>query len=349
VVSSDPQSGLAQSHKSSHSPNVDNSSSGNYLAHCSLTDIDRSIRVIIRLIMAPRTRPRARSPNPSSASASASTNDRHRAESRSEAATEESSPESMNDSRDVRSDGMSSAAFTSGDESDFSPSSPSGQRPSRPNRYRVNPRRRRFKLLRSFTMADFVTLGNAACGSLSIFSCLNYLENNKFEPYLHFAFLLLPLALFFDIFDGYVARFRQNASPYGSDLDSLADVISFAVAPAVLAFTLGMRGAWDCAILAFFVCCGVSRLARYNVTAETLADAATGKVKYYQGFPVPTSLLLVVMLGVCYVNGLVGDQLLLGSYKWSFPSHLPGTWHPLSLTFLFFGCAMLSEWKIPKP
>ena len=60
-----------------------------------------------------------------------------------------------------------------------------------------------------------------------------------------------------------------------SDLDSLADVISFAVAPAVLGFTLGLRGIWDCLILVFFVCCGVSRLARYNVTAETLAGRQT--------------------------------------------------------------------------
>lgn len=151
----------------------------------------------------------------------------------------------------------------------------SGGSKARVNRWAPNPNRKRFKLLRSFTMADFVTLGNAACGTCSIFFCLNFLENEMFIPYLHGAFLLLPLALFFDIFDGYVARYRENSSPYGSDLDSLADVISFAVAPAVLGFTLGLRGAWDACILAFFVCCGVSRLARYNVTAETLAGEAT--------------------------------------------------------------------------
>ena len=126
-------------------------------------------------------------------------------------------------------------------------------------------------------MADWVTLGNCACGSLSIFFCLNYLENAKYHPYIVASFILLPLALLFDIMDGYVARYRQNSSPYGSDLDSLADVISFSVAPAVLGFTLGLRGVWDCAILTFFVCCGVSRLARYNVTAETLAGEKNKK------------------------------------------------------------------------
>jgi CDP-diacylglycerol--serine O-phosphatidyltransferase len=255
------------------------------------------------------------------------------------------------------------------------------------NKWKADPKRRRFKLLRSFTMADFVTLGNAACGTSSIFFCLNYLENRLYEPYIIASFVLLPLALLFDIMDGHVARYRQNSSPYGSDLDSLADVISFSVAPAVLGFTLGLRGVWDCILLAFFVCAGVSRLARYNVTAETLADVNTGKVKFYQGFPVPTSLALVVLLAVAYwqgqccmqrkaleqpqpvacfllltlrchcfislslsvrADGVLGN-MWLGTYRWSFPATLPGTFHPFSLLFGFFGCAMISEWKIPKP
>lgn len=144
---------------------------------------------------------------------------------------------------------------------------------------------------------------NAGSGTISIFFCLNYLENDQYQPYLHAAFALLPLALVFDIADGYVARYRQNSSPYGSDLDSLADVISFSVAPAVLGFTLGLRGVWDCILLSYFVCCGVSRLARYNVTAESLADATSGKVTHYQGSPVPTSLILVLILLVAYMNG----------------------------------------------
>ena len=59
----------------------------------------------------------------------------------------------------------------------------------------------------------------------------------------------------------------------GADLDSLADVISFGVAPAVLGFTLGLRGGWDMLCLTYFVVCGVSRLARFNVTAAALADS----------------------------------------------------------------------------
>ena len=115
--------------------------------------------------------------------------------------------------------------------------------------------------------------------------------------------MLLPLALVCDVLDGYVARLnRSRQSVLGADLDSLADVISFGVAPAVLGFTLGLRGGWDMLILTYFVVCGVSRLARFNVTAAALSDATTGKVKYFEGTPIPTSILMVVLLGVAFVS-----------------------------------------------
>ena len=76
--------------------------------------------------------------------------------------------------------------------------------------------------------------------------------------------------------DGYVARLnRTRQSVLGADLDSLADVISFGVAPAVLGFTLGLRGGWDMLVLTYFVVCGVSRLARFNVTAAASRRRAT--------------------------------------------------------------------------
>jgi len=159
-------------------------------------------------------------------------------------------------------------------------------------------------LLRSFVPADFMTLGNAACGTGAILFCLNYLEAGRHDPYLVGAFLLLPLALALDVTDGLVARGRRQ-SPFGADLDSLADVVSFGVAPAVLGFTLGLRGGWDAVILCIFVCCGVSRLARYNVTAATLSDAA-GKVKYYEGTPIPTSLAIVGLLALMPLSKALG-------------------------------------------
>src|SRR5690606_39590342 len=142
-------------------------------------------------------------------------------------------------------------------------------------------------MLRSYTAADLITIGNAACGTIAIFLCLDYLATGV-RRYLWAAFLLLPLALVLDVLDGAVARLdKRRQSVLGSDLDSLADIISFGVAPAVLGFTLGLRGGWDMVCLTYFVVCGVSRLARFNVTAAALTDTETGKVEYFEGTPIP--------------------------------------------------------------
>ncbi len=103
-------------------------------------------------------------------------------------------------------------------------------------------RPRHLSMLRSYTAADAFTIGNASCGTLAIFLCLNSLAEQR-HTLLWGAIVLLPLALVFDVLDGYVARLdRRRQSVLGGDLDSLADVISFGVAPAVLGFTLGLRG-----------------------------------------------------------------------------------------------------------
>src|SRR4051812_24410412 len=147
---------------------------------------------------------------------------------------------------------------------------------------------RHFSMIRSFHLADFLTLANAACGVASIFLAVEFLASEATRDFLTAA-ALLPVALVFDVLDGRVARWRRTHSPLGRELDSLADVISFGVAPAALAFVAGMRGGWDCMILIYFVCCGVSRLARYNVTAESLS-AGGDKVAYFEGTPIPSSV-----------------------------------------------------------
>ena len=109
---------------------------------------------------------------------------------------------------------------------------------------------------------------------------------------------LIPLAFIFDALDGRIARWRKVASTLGRELDSLADVISFGVAPAALGYACGLQGGWDWVVLSYFVGCGVSRLARYNVTAEPLSGDGD-KVKYFEGTPIPdqpgaSSILLAV-------------------------------------------------------
>ena len=200
-------------------------------------------------------------------------------------------------------------------------------------------------MLRSYTLADAFTIGNASCGTIAIFLCLDYIATGD-DALLWLAFLLLPAALACDVLDGYVARLdKRRQSVLGADLDSLADVISFGVAPAVLGFTLGLRGGWDILVLTYFVVCGVSRLARFNVTAAALADTATGKVKYFEGTPIPTSIVIVAVLGVAFQLGRVDDALWLGAYQIG-----PALVHPLVLIYAASGSAMISATlRIPKP
>ena len=204
---------------------------------------------------------------------------------------------------------------------------------------------RHLSMLRSYTPADALTIGNAACGTISIFLCLDSVARQD-QRFLWAALLLLPVALVCDVLDGYVARLdRRRQSRLGADLDSLADVISFGVAPAAIGFTLGLRGGWDVVILTYFVVCGVSRLARFNITADALADAETGKVRYFEGTPIPTSIVIVALLGLALLLGRTGDRLWLGALDLG-----PAVLHPLSLVYAASGSAMISATlRIPKP
>ena len=201
----------------------------------------------------------------------------------------------------------------------------------------------RFSMLRTLTVADFITLINAVSGVSSIFASLSYAREGN-AAYLWAAILLVCVAAVADFMDGRVARRSRRISTLGGDLDSLADLISFGVAPATLAFTVGMDGGWDWAVLVYFVCCGLSRLARYNVTAEELADES-GKVSYFEGTPIPTSLVLVLIVaGLAYCECL-HERLPLGAVRLG-----PAVLHPLVALYLLSGSLMISaRLRVPKP
>ena len=201
---------------------------------------------------------------------------------------------------------------------------------------------RHFSMVRGFHLADFFTLANAACGVATVFLAMIYVGNASVAYFLAAA-AMAPVALVFDVLDGRIARWRQTQSALGRELDSLADVISFGVAPAALGFAAGLNGGWDCAILVYFVCCGVSRLARFNVTAEALS-AGSDKVKYFEGTPIPTSVVLVGVLAYAAWQGRIGADVWGGAWA-------VGPWqlHPLALLFALSGTLMISKTlRIPK-
>ena len=191
-------------------------------------------------------------------------------------------------------------------------------------------------MIRSFQLADLFTIANAFCGMLAIFEAMTFLSTRA-AWHLYLAAALIPVALAFDVLDGRIARGRHASSALGRELDSLADVVSFGVAPASIAFAAGANTRLDQLVLLFFVGCGVSRLARYNVTAERLA-APTGKVEYFEGTPIPTS---VVPLGLVMLAFACGQLFRVDA---GIAFHLP------SLLFLLSGSLMISKTlHVPKP
>lgn len=192
-------------------------------------------------------------------------------------------------------------------------------------------------MIRSFHLADLFTIANGVCGVSAIFQAMNFLGTHDARR-IYLAAALVPVALFFDVLDGRVARWRHAASPMGRELDSLADIISFGVAPAVIAFAAGLDTGLDQAILLFFAMCGLSRLARYNITAESLS-ASKGKVEYFEGTPIPTSVLPLGLLMLAFYAGNLYRIEIFGV-----------AWHATALLFFVSGCLMISKTlRIPKP
>lgn len=173
----------------------------------------------------------------------------------------------------------------------------------------------------------------------------------------------MPFGLLFDLFDGKVARWRNKSSLMGQELDSLADLasdttwlrrilltqpkVSFGVAPAALAFAMGFRSPLDQVILTFYVLCGLTRLARFNVTVAMLPKDAAGKSKYFEGTPIPFACLMTLtMEAIMTSGGWIHEKIPFGVL-------MEGTLlevHPCTGLFLLMACLMVSKTlHVPKP
>jgi CDP-diacylglycerol--serine O-phosphatidyltransferase len=191
-----------------------------------------------------------------------------------------------------------------------------------------------FTMIRSFHLADVLTLANGCCGLAALFHSIRFVEGGDVRQ-LWLAAGLVPLAAVFDVLDGRVARWRHTNSALGRELDSLADVISFGVAPAAIAYAAGLRTVLDQIMLMYFALCGLSRLARYNITAESLAGAS-GAVTHFEGTPIPTSIVPLALLMIAFQYFDLGPRA-------------PG-FHWVSLLFVASGSLMISKTlRIPKP
>ena len=135
----------------------------------------------------------------------------------------------------------------------------------------------------------------------------------------------------------------------GQEMDSLADLISFGVAPAILAFTLGLRTPLDTVALLWFVSCGLARLARFNATVALVPADASGKIKYFEGLPIPSSLFLTSMMAFWVKKGWFFQGKLLNN---DVPFGLIRLWgskggygevHIAAFVFAIWGATMVSK------
>jgi len=133
-------------------------------------------------------------------------------------------------------------------------------------------------VLKQIRLADAATLMNASCGILSVF----YSINSQFLT----ASIFILGAVFLDFLDGFIARALKETSELGKELDSLADTISFGIAPAVFGFMLVEKSTILILVLIVFVLCGILRLARFNVT----------NIKYFEGMPITINGILFPLI-----------------------------------------------------
>ena len=158
-----------------------------------------------------------------------------------------------------------------------------------------------------YILPSLFTSGNFAAG---YFAITQSLQGSVLEPqHFNYAALAIGFAIPFDALDGRIARMTNTTSEFGKELDSLADVITFGVAPSVLAFTWGFHslpvvmdpvlrqkvvqfGAFFCFL---FLLCGASRLARFNISVnpEPKNPGREGR-KYFVGMPIPAAAGVIV-------------------------------------------------------
>jgi CDP-diacylglycerol---serine O-phosphatidyltransferase len=147
-----------------------------------------------------------------------------------------------------------------------------------------------------FLLPNLITLSSVFCGFYAIILSGQGASEQDFYG----AALLIVYAMFFDTLDGRVARLTKTQSALGVQLDSLADVISFGVAPAALVYrwSLESLGGLGLAACFAFVACGVLRLARFNVLTMGESGAPKKPGKYIIGLPIPGAAGIVVSLVV---------------------------------------------------
>lgn len=157
--------------------------------------------------------------------------------------------------------------------------------------------RRRLNLRKSlFVLPSLITLSSVFCG----FDAIRVSATAENSGDFYRASLLIVFAMFFDMLDGRVARMTKTQSAFGLQIDSLADIVSFGVAPALLVYQWSLKamGTWGLFVAFLFVAAGAVRLARFNVLSTGQDGAPQKPGKYILGLPIPgaAGMLIAIVL-----------------------------------------------------
>jgi CDP-diacylglycerol--serine O-phosphatidyltransferase len=194
--------------------------------------------------------------------------------------------------------------------------------------------------LRIYFLPNLMTAGNLFCGFLALTKIVEADPDAvNFIPVIHKALFLILLACIFDLLDGRVARMGGNESPFGREFDSLADIVSFGVAPAFLVQRIVLKGVFvehpqlGWFIASVYLLCGAFRLARFNCLA---AMSSGGGGKDFLGFPIPAAAGLVASLTL-FLFWLEEKGFQQSNLRFVLPALL-----------VFLSCMMVSEVKYPS-
>ncbi len=192
--------------------------------------------------------------------------------------------------------------------------------------------------LRIYLLPNLFTAGNLFCGFLALTKIVEAdLAAGNYRD-IKVALFLILLACIFDLLDGRVARMGGYESPFGREFDSLADIVSFGVAPAFLVHRIVLRDVFHehpelgWFIAATYVICGAFRLARFNCLAVM---AGTGGGRHFMGFPIPAAAGLVASLTLFLVHW---DEKAFPKGNWRFA---------LPVILVFLSLMMVSQVKYP--
>jgi CDP-diacylglycerol--serine O-phosphatidyltransferase len=197
-----------------------------------------------------------------------------------------------------------------------------------------------------YLLPNMMTAGNLFCGFAAVLKIIEAaLLNNGGDPFAnsyHEALAFILGACVFDLLDGRVARLGGLESPFGREFDSLADVVSFGLAPALLVYQIVLkdfqRTGWVIAFI--YLLCGTLRLARFNciAAAPKETDEAKEQANEFIGFPIPAAAGLIASLTL-FMLWLEEGERTIGRWKFALPALL------LFLSFMMFSHVRYPSFK----